>query len=318
MSRITLAQAAELLQQSERLIITGHEHADGDSLGSALALYEWLLKRGKDCRILIDEDILSLYRFLPLVEDIQRPAASERVDLLVVLDASDEQRIREIRKYVDAPILNIDHHVSNTGFADYLYLDTDAPATGQIILELLQFCAAAITPTMATNLYTAIATDCGFFRYANTRPVTLRYAAQLMEAGAKPHRISEALEMKPASDVQALAKVLQTLEMFAQGRIAAISIDQEIFNGLDNSEGFVNYPRQIEGVEVAVLFKFVGPGAARVSLRSRGLDVSKVAVQFGGGGHRRAAGCSVNGTPEQVKAAVVEAIMTLLTEAGRA
>jgi phosphoesterase RecJ-like protein len=313
---ITLNKTVDLLKKAENLVLTGHISPDGDCLGSLLALYEYLVSSGKKVEILLDDDIPVFYSFLPGSDKICRPGDKQRKpDLLVVLDASDPERIAGVKAVVDADVLNIDHHVSNTRFADYLYLNSKAAATGEIIFEILRNLQAPITPTIAVNLYTAIATDCGFFRYANTTSTTLRYAGDLVDAGAKPHIISENLETKPLESIITLKKVLDTLEMRENGKIAAITISQDINdNPQNNTEGLINYPRNIEGVEIAIMFKIVDTQTTRVSFRSRNADVSKLALSFGGGGHIRAAGCTVNTSFDAAKKQVFAAAHKLLTE----
>lgn len=305
---ITLERTADLLSRHSNIVITAHVHPDGDSLGSMLGLAHFLSKKDKNIKLLIDDDVPAVYDFLPGSEMIEQPGSQRiKADLLVILDASDLERIGRVKDVVDAPILNIDHHISNTKFAHYLFLDSHAAATGEIILRLLKLMDADISTDIATCLYTAIATDCGFFRYANTSADTMRYCAELIDYGVKPHLVSEELEAKPLASVINLSKILQTLELFFDGKIATITILAEMLEDNESTDGFINYPRIIEGVEIAVMFKPTDNGTCRVSLRSKHVDVSKIALHFGGGGHARAAGCTVNGSLAKVKAEVIAA-----------
>ena len=307
---ITLDHVAELLSKHSHIVITAHIHPDGDSLGSMLGLAGYLSSLGKKIQLLLDDEIPSLYHFLPGIHQIEQPDSQKfKADLLVILDASDIERIGKVRDIVDAPILNIDHHISNTKFADYVFLDSQTAATGEIIFRLLKSLQAAVTTDIAICLYTAIATDCGFFRYANTSSTTMRYCAELIDYGAKPHLISEELEARPLANIINLSKILQSLELFAEGKIAILTVLPEVLDSDDNTEGFINYPRIIEGVEIAVMFKSADQHAWRVSLRSKHVDVSQIALHFGGGGHARAAGCTVNGSLANVKAAVLAVAM---------
>ena len=195
MKAVTEAGALALLKENQSFVLTAHVSPDGDSLGSMLALYEFLVRQGKQVIVALDDTIPSVYQMLPCW-DVIRSAdeiGSVKADLLVILDASTADRVGRIAEIVQAPTLNIDHHVSNQGFTDYLWLDADAAATGEIIYRLLEEAKAPITKEMATNLYTAIATDCGFFRYANTRPATMRIGADLLSYGVEPNVIAEAL-----------------------------------------------------------------------------------------------------------------------------
>jgi phosphoesterase RecJ-like protein len=314
---ISLRRVAEMLAAANRIVITAHIHPDGDSLGSMLALYAPLAAMGKQVLLLLDDDVPAVYGFLPGADLIARPAGKTAAELLVVLDASDADRIAGVAECVGAPMLNIDHHISNTKFADYWYIDSQAAATGEIILDLLHMMKIEVTADMAVNLFTAIATDCGFFRYANTSAATLRHAADLIDRGAEPHVIAEQLETKPLSSIMTLRSVLGSLEIHAGGRIAAVTVEPETGeNGAETTEGYINYPRNIEGVEIAVMFKPVDDSATRVSFRSRRCDVSRLALAFGGGGHARAAGCTVGSGLADAKEQILRAAERLLAEAG--
>jgi phosphoesterase RecJ-like protein len=308
-------QIAMLLASSNTIILTAHMQPDGDCLGSMLALYQYLAANGKNVKMVLDDDIPVLYQFLPGYELINRPTSTViSADLLIVLDASDVERIGKVKEHVNAPILNIDHHLSNTKFADYWYIETQSAATGEIVFQLLTMLKASITAEIATCLYTAIATDCGFFRYANTSVQTMRCGADLMEYGAQPSLISEYMEAKPLESILTLAKVLETVKLYHHGKIATITISPNLLNNLDSTEGLINYPRVIEGVEVAIMFKVMNDGTIRISFRSKTVDVSKLALSFGGGGHARAAGCAIIGTIDKVVKEVLRATVKQLAE----
>lgn len=179
-------------------------------------------------------------------------------DLLVVIDASSLDRAGNVSQCVSAPkTLNIDHHISNTEYADYLYLDTAAAATGEIMYELIDTLGVEVDLEMATCIYTALYTDCGSFKYSNTMPKTMRIAAALLEIGVKPNEISDSMEIKPRSNIEMLTKVLETLTFDADGKIAYISINNEMYDKDVDTDTFISYPRYIEGVEVAIMFKAV-------------------------------------------------------------
>lgn len=304
---VGLARVRGLIHNARDIQITTHIHPDGDALGSLLALHAYLTSLHKTVSMVIDDTVPSLYHFLPGWELIKQPAEAVKADLLIVLDASDLERIGKVAACVKAPILNIDHHISNTKYADYLYLDHKASATGEILCDLFADMKVDITHDMAVCLYTAIATDCGFFRYASTSPKTMRYGASLIEAGAQPHVISEQLETKPAGSIATLIKVLDTLELHHDGKVAMITVSPDILRENEAlTEGLIQYPRNIEGVELAVMFKIVSPDTIRVSLRSNRIDVSRLALEFGGGGHVRAAGCTMAGSITSAKEKILK------------
>ncbi len=290
---ITLSQAAEIIKSSDNIIITAHINPDGDAIGSLLALAIYIKDCGKNVTCILDDDIPEKFNFMPNISLIQKPSNIIKSDLLIVLDSSDIERIGKVAQMVQAPILNIDHHISNIKFADYLYLDADAAATGEIIFEILESQKCKFNKDIATCLYTAIATDCGFFRYANTSASTMRIAAKLIEAGVSPNMISEKIEKKSLENMRALIKALESLEFFLDNKVGVLSITEDILNICDNTEGFIDFPRVIDGVEIAILFKCVQDNLCRVSMRSKSVDVSSIAKIFNGGGHKRAAGCSI-------------------------
>ncbi|MBR1886142.1 MAG: bifunctional oligoribonuclease/PAP phosphatase NrnA, partial [Schwartzia sp.] len=184
--------------------------------------------------------------------------------------------------------------------------------TAEIIFELVERLGGGFTPEIAMPLYTGLATDTGFFKFSNTRPETMRAAARLLEAGVRPERVSEALEEKPESVVRGQAAALQTMELSYDGRVAGLYLDKALATSLDTTEGFIDFVRVIEGVEIAVLLKEMDENFCRASVRSKGLDVSKLAMKFGGGGHIRAAGFPVKKPLAEAKKDVLEALGEIL------
>lgn len=301
---ISLQETGKLLLDAKKIVLCTHVSPDGDTLGSSLGLAQCLQKLGKEVIVYCDDLVNKSFSFIPGIELLQRPDANNSVeaDLLVVIDASSFDRIGivgEVVKYKQ--LLNIDHHISNTHFADFVYLDSKAAATGEIMCELLQEMAWPIEHNIAECFYIAISTDCGSFRYANTTPKTMRAGAWLLEQGVRPNEISDKLDMKSRLTVEMLAKVLPSLTFEADGKIAYLTITNDLYNKDANTDSFVNYPRYIDGVEVAIMFKAVEPKVTRVSMRSSNVDVAQVALCFGGGGHIRAAGCTIYAPVEEAR-----------------
>ena len=311
--KITLEEAVEKLMAAKKLLITAHVNPDGDAIGSTLALATFLRGRGKEATVMIDDRVPKNLLFLPGADKIVRPEEGKKADaeLLVILDTSPD-RIGEVEKAAAGlPVLNLDHHISNDGKADFLYNDNRA-AAAEIIFEIVDRFGGEFTPDVATPIYTGLATDTGFFKFSNTRPETLRAAARLLEAGVRPEKVSEALEEKPEALVRGQAAALQTMELSYGGRVAGLYLDRELATSLDTTEGFIDFVRVIEGVDIAVLIKCMDENFCRVSVRSKGLDVSKVAMKFGGGGHIRAAGFSVKKPLAEAKKDVLEALGEVL------
>lgn len=307
----TLEEIAALLLAQDKLVLCPHVSPDGDALGSTLALKMALEKAGKKVTVMVDDDVPKAFGFLPQIDCFVKPAGGEVVeaDLLVVLDASSLDRIGKVAQTVKAKaVANIDHHISNTQFADYLYLNTEAAATAEILCNLVEKLGITPDKDLATCLYTGIYTDCGSFRYANTTPCTMRAAAKLLEYGARPNEISDALGTNTRANIEMLGKVLQTLAFYNDGKISTLEINSDLYDKDVNTDNFISFARYIEGVDVAVLFKAVEPAVTRVSMRSQDTDVAAIALSFGGGGHVRAAGCTVELPLEQAKAKVLEAI----------
>lgn len=301
MKEVTEAEALALLKENQSFVLTAHISPDGDSLGSMLALYEFLVRQGKQVAVVLDDTIPDVFRMLPCWDVIRTvdEAGNLTPDLLIILDSSSIDRIGRVAEIVQATTINIDHHVSNQGFTDYRLLDSEAAATGELIYRLLDEARAPITREMATNLYTAIATDCGFFRYANTRPSTMRIGADLLAYGVEPNTIAEALEQVSLDTMRLTARVLQTMAFFAEGKIALITVTRDMLEHDESTDELINYPRKVEGVEVAVMLKQKDEHLVKISMRSKQADVSRIAVHFGGGGHIRAAGCSIEGTIDE-------------------
>lgn len=311
--KITIEDVAEKLMAANKLLITAHVNPDGDAIGSTLALAALLRGKGKTAVVMLDDKLPKNLSFLPGYDAIVRPEEGEKADaeMLVILDTSLD-RIGEVAKAAEGlPVLNIDHHISNDGKADFLYND-DRAATAEIIFELVERLGGGFTPEIAMPLYTGLATDTGFFKFSNTRPETMRAAARLLEAGVRPERVSEALEEKPESVVRGQAAALQTMELSYDGRVAGLYLDKALATSLDTTEGFIDFVRVIEGVEIAVLLKEMDENFCRASVRSKGLDVSKLAMKFGGGGHLRAAGFPVKKPLAEAKKDVLEALGEIL------
>ena len=307
----SLAETGELLKAAKKLVIVSHVSPDGDTLGSSLALMHALCMLGKEVIMNVDDDISTVYSFLPGIAEYRRFAPEESVDadLLVIVDASSADRAGNALDVVKSPaVLNIDHHKTNTRFADYLYLDSDAAATAEIIYSLLLEMGIKLTRDIATCIYEGIYTDTGSFKYSNTTSNTLKTAADLLKYGVNPSLISDNMELKSRSQVEMLRKVLETLTFLKDGKIAYIEIPLELYDHNVETDTFISYPRYVEGVEIALLFKQVEENLTRVSFRSKEIDVAKIALSFGGGGHKKASGCSIYAPLKEAEKVILEAV----------
>jgi phosphoesterase RecJ-like protein len=306
----------ELIHSNTSFLLTAHIFPDGDNIGSLLALRAGLLKLDKRVQVILDDSVPTSYTFLAGSSDIVSPeAVAKDYDVMIVLDSSSIDRIGTLQAVIrqDKPLVNIDHHVSNTGFGTLQCIDTNAAATAEIVYQILWDLGVTFDAEMATAIYTGVATDCGFFKYANTTPRTLQIAAEMIAHGAKPNEISDAIEMRSLSALRLLARALERIEVTKDGKIAWLVIDQDLLDsagaGQGDAEGFINYARYIQGVEVALLFREVSGRGVKVSMRSKQyVDVSAIALSFGGGGHKRAAGCSFDTGLKEAKEMVIKAI----------
>ncbi|MCQ2359552.1 MAG: bifunctional oligoribonuclease/PAP phosphatase NrnA [Phascolarctobacterium sp.] len=313
---LSLKEVGKMLMEAQSLVLCFHVSPDGDALGSSVGLARFLKQQGKNVKVFVDDVVNDFYKFLPDVAIIQRPVLDEihEADLLVVLDASSRDRIGIVGDCVKAKaILNIDHHISNTKFADYLYLDANAAATGEIMCELFEEMQWKMDKAIATLFYTAIVMDCGTFKFSCTSAKTMRMAANLLEAGVDPSDIAEVIDTQSRASMELLAKVLPSLSFAHGGKVGYLAIPNSLYNKSIHTDNFVNYARYIEGVDVAFMVKEVEPGVIRVSLRStKAVDVSIVAAGFGGGGHMRAAGCTINAPLDEAIKQVLDALGKVL------
>lgn len=308
-----LSRVVEVLVKESEFVLVPHVAPDGDCIGSAIALYLALVRNGKRAQVASDEPVPRRYRFLPGAEvpgPFVRPPGRY---VAVVLDCTDPFRCCAPPDVVAgaAQVVNIDHHVSNSGFGDVAYVDSSASAVGEIVFTLLNALGWGISAAEATCLYTAIATDTGSFRFENTTSRSLSTCATLVEAGASPGRIAEEVyETMSLPATILLGRALSSLRLGADGQVAWMKLTRRDYLEAgatdEDTEGIVNYARMIEGVRVGILLKEKKDGTVRVAFRSReGVDVSRLAAVFSGGGHPRAAGCDFSGTIDEAEDRIV-------------
>jgi bifunctional oligoribonuclease and PAP phosphatase NrnA len=312
-----LQRISELINRYRVFLITAHERLDGDALGSELALYHLLRALGKEVTVYNQDGTPENYQFLPGSELIVHELPPlEAIEVAVILDCSELERVgREHGRIATIPNLaNIDHHVSNAGFCEAALVDPQASSTGEMICRLVAHMGLAVSREAATCLYTAILTDTGGFRYGNTGRGTLLVAADVVAAGADPQWVSEHVyEMNPPAKIRLLAAILPTLSIDEGGRVASLTVTQQALAAAgalpEHTDGFVDLPRTIRGVEISILYAEMPDGRIKVSLRSKGsVNVERVARAFGGGGHTNAAACRMEGELVDVRRRVIETI----------
>jgi bifunctional oligoribonuclease and PAP phosphatase NrnA len=305
-----------LLDKYKNINIFTHLRPDGDAIGSSLALGNALRHESKNIRLFCSDEIPSKYSFLPGVEVFQRYFEREEEEgLAIVLDCSDLKRLGHLRDGLKElnEIINIDHHITNEKFGDVNIIDSSAASTGEMIYKLLQTNNLEINKEICLCLYVAISSDTGSFKYENTTPQTMEIAGQLLEKGVNPAYVSERIfDEYPLSTIPILRDSLSTLQLDDTGKVAWMQLSEKVVlkHGAkpDQLDGFVNYAKNIMGVEVGVFFYHTEDGETKTGLRSKSIDVAALAHKFGGGGHVRAAGCSISGKPDDVVKKVLQAI----------
>ena len=313
-----LEDIIKLVEKNDRFLITAHRRPDGDSVGSQLALAEGLRLLGKHAEIVNADPCPRNFKSLPEVDRIKiARQVEDQYQVLFILECNNFERagVSGLQRFRS---VNIDHHPKNDDFADLNWVDPNVSAVGMLIFELLQKMDVSITPEIAVNLYVAILTDTGSFQFSNTNAETFAVARELVSAGADPGEIAQSVMMSQSeSRLRLLAQLLGTLDFDASRQIAWVSMDREMLKttgaSSEDTEGIVNYPLSVEGVVLCAFFREEEHHFFRVSLRSKnGLDVGSVAESFGGGGHRTAAGLSVQGTFEEVRDGVLRRLSLLL------
>lgn len=308
-------QVIEEIKRGNSFLVASHVNPEGDAVGSSLALALGMKQLGKGVTVYLPDRVPEIFRFLPSA-DMVVSRLDGSYDATFVVDCGQMDRLGRGFNSIDekGKIINIDHHPTNNGFGDINILEPKASAAGEIVFDLLKAIPVDITIDMATNLYTAILTDTGSFRYSSATPRAFQIAGELVAKGVDPWGIAQRVyESYPAKRFRLLGEVLETMEVTSGGKVASLIVTQEMLDktGVDKelTDGFVNFARAVEGVEIAVLFRESGPGMYKVSFRSRGMcDVSRIAEVFGGGGHHDAAGCEIRGPLEEVKARVLEVV----------
>lgn len=307
--------AALTAAQSAMLFL--HINADGDSVGSTLSLAHALKKRGVKCHLVYGDKFPEPYRFLPGAQWLRHwteVPADLHVDVAILPDCSGIDRVGDAGQLLGKAdlIVNIDHHPTNNGFGDVYWVDPSRSCVGEMVLEVIDVLSVPLDREIALCIYTAIVTDTGSFAYESTTAVTHRYAARLLETGGiKPNWVAQQLYGNTSREaLRLLSEALQTVSFSADGRVGWIVISAEARRrhgaGPHDAEGLVSYPRNVAGVEVAISFYEEDDGSVRVGFRSnRWADVAQLAANFGGGGHRRAAGCRLPGPLAEVVREVV-------------
>lgn len=310
---ISASAAASFLERSDKFVILTHASPDGDTLGSAYALADALCALNKRVFVVCPDKIPEKFGYLIKEYEAFEP------ETVVAVDIADEKLLGSLYdRYSGRAALCIDHHSSNTKYAEMLYLEADAAAACECIYNVTNELGTVITPYMASCLYTGIATDTGCFKFSNTTPRSHRYAAELIEKGADYGEINRVMfEVKSRGRIAMERKVLENIEFYYGGRCAVITVTRDMIKEtgcpLGDLDGVTAMSRQIEGVQIGVTIKEKPDGKYKVSLRTfEPYNAADICAVFGGGGHIRAAGCEFSCDIESAKRQLLSAIGEVL------
>lgn len=309
--RVTVNEAAAMLAAADRVLILIHQFPDGDTIGSGFALCHALQSLGKTARVACHDAIPEKYNYM--VSAVPQPAFEP--DFICAVDVADRKLLGEsLQVYADNVDLCIDHHGSHREFERHLLLDASMGANAMIMLQVIEAMGVTVDQTIADCLYTGIATDTGCFKYSNTTPLTHRMAATLMEAGAQAEPINRVMfDMKSRARMHLEKLALQAITFYDNDRTAVMCVTADMIResgaGEDDMEGLSPLTRQIEGVWVGVMLREKADGDYKVSVRTgTHADAAAICGLLGGGGHPRAAGCTLSGTVDEVIAQLRDAI----------
>jgi phosphoesterase RecJ-like protein len=317
---------ARLVRKSETFMICGHVRPDADSIGAQLALYRALRQMGRRAEMWMDYKVPANYLFLPGSGDFHSPALMEgRFDVIFALDTPNPERLGRFGGYVSRMpnVVNIDHHPSNKRWGTYNWIDERASATAEFIYLLLKELGVKIDNGIATCLYAGIITDTGRFCYDNTTEFTHRVVADLLGCGVSPSEVADRLyaQNKPAR-IKLLGYVLSTLAYDGDNGLAWVWVRQEMYRKSGaisgETEGFIDYVRDLAGIKVAVLMEEQDDGkTVRISMRSRDkkVDVNRIAALYGGGGHSAAAGAVIRGESRAVEEKILGEVRNAIKRA---
>ena len=315
-----LKKINDLITAHNSFLITTHESPDGDAIGSSLALANYLRELGKDVTVHICDPVPEIYSFLPLADSVTRELPDRDYDICFVLDVGE---FRRAGKQINScqrigSFINLDHHKTSELFGLVNLIDINAAATGILIHRLIKDAGGTVSLPTALCIYVALITDTGSFRYSNANPEAFAVAGEMIEKGVNAWDISSRLyESQPRARIELLSLALSTLAFSECGRFASLTVTLDMYEktGTDAelTDGFINYPRSVRGVEVAIFFRELAENSFKVGFRSKGaVDVSRLAEGFGGGGHHNAAGCIVDGAIEEVRNKVFSHIKAVL------
>jgi phosphoesterase RecJ-like protein len=298
---------ADEIRRRQRFVITSHVRPDGDAIGSQLAMAYALRDLGKSVRV-VNRDRspapMMVFPGVPAIEIVER--VDDPGDAVIIMECGDLARTG-IEGLERGFVINIDHHLGNKMYGALNWFDVSAAACGEMVFELIRELGVPLTLEIATHIYIAILTDTGSFHYSNISPRTFDICRQCVEAGVDPPSVARSIfDSNNLGRLKLFGAVLSKMELDPTGRVAIVFVDRDLARACggtyDDTEGLINLPLTVKEIQAVVFFKEVGPDDWRISMRSKGeIDVSAVAKEFGGGGHKNASGCNATGRFEDLK-----------------
>jgi phosphoesterase RecJ-like protein len=317
-----LRQICDELLSRQRFLLTSHARPDGDSIGSQLALAFTLDALGKDVRIVNSDPAPEHYLDFPGMDRIEIASSVPEdleVDAVVVMECSDLSRTG-VSGLDGRFIVNIDHHGGNRMYGALNWFDESAAACGEMVFEVIRGLGVALTPEIATHIYLAILTDTGSFHHSNITPRTFDICRQAVEAGVNPAAMARRVfDSNSFGKLKLIGALLDSMELIDEGRLAVLYLDDTMLATCgcthNDTEGVINLPLTAREIQAVVFFKVSSQGSVRVSMRSKyDVDVRLVANAFGGGGHKNAAGFTVDGPLAAVKPAIIARLVQAVRE----
>lgn len=312
-------KAKKLIDELNNIYIVAHVNPDGDAIGSTFGLYFALKTIGKNVHV-ICPNYSDVFNFLPGIKEAVTSIKDNNCDLLICLDSSDNTRLAiSGEDYNKAKkIIMFDHHQKSHPYGDVIYINDKLSSACEIVYNFIKFLGIPFDKNSASLLYTGMMTDTGSFNYSNSSASTHRAIAELIEAGADFVDICKKLnDTIKESKLKLIAKTIDNMEIYYDGKLRYSYIDYDTIKGLgiddEDAEGMTNYLRKVEGTEVAVYVRGKSDGSLKVSMRSNGkIDISKIAIEFGGGGHPRAAGYTMKENSDIEKKKLIDVVGVML------
>jgi phosphoesterase RecJ-like protein len=315
--QLALSQAADFIGKHHRFLLVNHVNPDGDATASLLAMGMILKKLGKEAVMANEGSTPQKFSFLSGFQDIQNASLvqpDEKFTAIITCDCGDFSRVGQVAQWFAEgyELLNIDHHPTNDGFGTVNLVRTNASATAEVIYDLMKEMKVSFFPELATCIYTGLMTDTGGFRYSNTTSYVMNIASELLAHQVRPDQIADrVLESITRAHLALLKRALLTLEFGEGERMASLTVTHQdmVETGAlsEDLDGIVHYARNIEGIEVGILYKEQEDGNVKVSLRSKEyINVAEIALSLGGGGHIRAAGCTIRTNLAEAKKIINE------------